>query len=246
MPEGVMSRSAEAAFSPSFHLWMTLLMAFFVFAGFGMTYLGPMAVGTMAPAPPVVHVHGALYFGWTVLLVLQSLLVNANNVRLHRSLGTFGIAFAGALVVVGLLITLLAGSAPTMTFDDYGLMYLSYVAPPSFAVLFAMAIRAVRTPAQHRNLILLTMLSILMPGINRLYMMSLGLSDVPFLATYLTMDAMIAALFVHDWWTTAKVGRPTVTGAAILIVPQVLFMAIVPSKGFAAFCAYMGSLIYYR
>lgn len=109
--------------------------------------------------------------------------MNARNIRLHRSLDTFGIAFAGALVVVGLLITLLAGSAPTVTFDDRGLMYLSYVAPPSFAVLFAMAIRAVRTPAQHRNLILLAMLSILMPGINRLYMMSLGLGYVPFFAT---------------------------------------------------------------
>ena len=60
MTEGVIRGFAEAAFRPSFHLWMTLLMAFFVFSGFGMTYLGPMAAGTMAPAPPVVHVHGAL------------------------------------------------------------------------------------------------------------------------------------------------------------------------------------------
>lgn len=60
------------------------------------------------------------------------------------------------------------------------------------------------------------------------------------------MDAMIAAVLVQDWRLTAKVGRPTLIGAAILIVPQVLFMAIVPSEGFAAFCAYMGSLIYYR
>ena len=85
-----------------------------------------------------------------------------------------------------------------------------------------------------------------MPGINRLYMMSLGLGHVPFFATYLTMDAMNAAVFVHDWRGSGKVGRPTLIGAAILIVPQLLFMAIVPSQAFAGFCAYMGALIYYR
>jgi hypothetical protein len=47
------------------------------------------------------------------------------------------------------------------------------------------------------------------------------------------MDAMIAAVLLHDWRAT----RPTLLGAAILIVPQVLFMAIVPSESFTAFCA---------
>ena len=83
----------------SFHLWMTLLFALFVFGGFGMTYLWPLAMGTFPHAPPVVHLHGVIFFLWTALLVIQAALVNAGNVKLHRSLGTFGIAQSIATVL---------------------------------------------------------------------------------------------------------------------------------------------------
>jgi hypothetical protein len=36
----------QRAFKPSFFFWMTVAMAFFVFTGFGMTYLFPLARGT--------------------------------------------------------------------------------------------------------------------------------------------------------------------------------------------------------
>ena len=238
--------SARTAFRPSFHLWMTLLMAFFVFGGFGMTYLGPLAAGTMPPTPPVVHLHGAVFFSWMVLLVLQSVLVNTRNVRFHRSLGTFGVALAGVIVCLGLLITIISLSAGINRPDDPGLSYLSLVAPPSFAALFTMAVRAVRTPAVHRNLILLATLSILMPGINRLYMMSLGLGSVPFYSTYLTMDIILAAILYHEQRVTGRIGRATAAGAAIIVVPQVLFPFIVPTEWFLSALNWLGSLVYYR
>jgi len=94
-------------FRPSFFFWMTLLMAFFVFSGFGMTYWYPMASGTFPPAPPVVHLHGMVYSLWMILLVVQAGLVNVRNIKLHRSLGMFGIALATAVIFMGALITLL-------------------------------------------------------------------------------------------------------------------------------------------
>ena len=233
-------------FVSSFHLWMTLLMAFFVFGGFGMTYLGPMAAGTLQPAPPIVHLHGVFFFAWMILLVLQSALVNARNVRLHRSLGSFGIALAGGLVVVGSLITVISTAVPPATYDSYGLTYLSVVAPPSFALVFGLGIGALNRPAVHRNLILLATLAILMPGINRLYMMGLGLSAVPFLATYLTMDAILAAILFNERRTTGAISRPTWVAAAVIVVPQLVFPLLVPTEAFRAFVLWMGTLVYYR
>ena len=230
----------------SFHLWMTLLMAFFVFAGFGMTYLGPLTAGTFPPAPPIVHLHGLIFFVWTVLLVTQAVLVNARNVKLHRSLGMFGIAWAGITAFMGLLVTVISIIDPNWNADTLGLLYLSFVAPPSFAILFVMAIRAVRTPAVHRNLILLAMVSILMPGINRFYMMTFGLGRVPFYVTYLTMDLMLAAILWHERRSTGSISRATWIGAAIIVVPQTLFQLVVPSQAFADFNDYMGTLVYYR
>ena len=238
--------SAGRRFRPSFHLWMVLLMAFFVFGGFGMTYLGPMASGTLPPTPPIVHVHGAFFFAWMLLLVTQSLLVNARQVRLHRSLGSFGIALAGGLVVVGALITLISASLPSTTDDAYGLMYLSLVATPSFAALFALAIGSLRRPAVHRNLILLATLAILMPGINRLYMMGLALVSVPFLATYLTMDAILAAVIYHERRATGVISRETWIGATIIVLPQLFLPILVPTHGYREFVDSLASLIYYR
>ena len=238
--------TAASGFRPSFHLWMTLLMAFFVFGGFGMTYLGPLATGTFPPAPPVVHLHGLVFFTWTVMLVTQAALVNLKNVKLHRSLGTFGIGWAAIVVFVGLLITILGMSSGFRTPADPGLTYLSLGASPSFAILFAMAIRAVRKPQVHRNLVLLAMISILMPGINRFYMMSLGLGGVPFYATYLTMDAMVTAILWHERRVTGSINLATWTGTAIVVVPQFFFPLVTPAPWFADFAEYVGSLVYYR
>lgn len=239
--------AGQARLRLSFHLWMTLLMAFFVFGGFGMTYLWPLAKGTFPPAPPVVHLHGVVFFAWTVLLVTQAVLVNTRNVKLHRSLGTFGIAWAALVAFLGLLITVVSSSIPPPPTDADGLrlMFLSFVAPPSFAILFAMAIRAARTPVVHRDLILLAMISILMPGINRFYMMSLGLGRVPFYATYLTMDLMLAAVLWHERRASGRISGATWIGAAVVLVPQA-FLPLAPTAAFADFVAYVGSLVYYR
>ena len=238
--------STAGGFRPSFHLWMTLLMAFFVFGGFGMTYLWPLAAGTFAPAPPVVHLHGVVFLACTLLLVGQSALVNVRNVKLHRSLGMFGIAVAAIVFFTGLLITIVGASAGLQGPDDAGLFYLSLVAPPSFAVLFAMAIRAARTPQVHRNLILLAMVSILMPGINRFYQMGLGLGSVPFYATYLTMDAMVAAVLWHERRATGGISRATWIAAAIIVVPQAFLPLVAPTEWFAGVLEWLGSLVYYR
>jgi hypothetical protein len=247
MAEAIAGKGArETAPRPSFHLWMALLMCFFIFGGFGLTYLGPLASGTFPPAPPVVHLHGVVFFGWMALLVTQSLLVNVGNVRLHRSLGTFGIAYAGVLVFLGLLITVISAKTTTWTEDSYGLFYLSFVAPVTFAAIFSLAIRALKTPAVHRNLILLATLSILMPGINRLYMMGLGLSHVPFYGTYATMDVMLAAILFQERRTAGSISRTTWIAAAIVVVPQLLMPVVAPWQGFREFCHFMGSLAYSR
>jgi len=236
----------KAGFRPSFHLWMTLLMALFVFGGFGMTYLIPLARGTFPPAPPVVHLHGVILFAWTALLVVQSLLVNVKNVRLHRSLGTFGVALASAVFFIASLITIIGAKTGLQLPDDAGLFYLSVVAPPSFAVIFALAIRAVKTPQVHRNLILLAMVSILMPGINRFYMIGLGLTRVPFYPTYLTMDAMAAAILWHERKATGGISRMTWIAVAIVVVPQAFLPLVAPTDWFAGVITYLGSLVYYR
>ena len=223
-------------------------MAAFVFSGFGLTYLQPMATGTLAPMPPAIHVHGLFYFSWMILLITQSFLVNVKNVRLHRSVGTFGIAVATALLILGTLITILFARSvkDNPPSDYYKLMYLSLVALISFGALFCLAIRNTHKPDAHRLLILFSAINLLPPGINRLYMVLFSLSEAPLLATFLTMDALALAVLIYDWRAHRKVTSAAVTGAAFVLLPQLLCLPIVNSAAFVSLIGWIADLAYYR
>jgi hypothetical protein len=236
--------TAVTTFSASFYFWMVLLMAFFVFGGFGMTYWYPLAAGTFRPAPPVVHLHGFTYFAWMVLLVTQATLVNVRNVALHRSLGMFGIALAMAVIIMGALITIL-GASRSSGAAAHGI-YLGITAVVGFAFLFTLALRNTRRPEIHRRLILFAMLPLLPPGIHRLYMVPLGLQSFPIVAMYLTLDAIAVAIIVHEWRRNGAINRYTWIGAGWIVAQQAVHWAIIDTAFFAGIVQWLGALAHYR
>lgn len=235
-------------FRPSFYFGMTLIMAFFVFAGFGMSYWFPMASGSFPPAPPVVHLHGWVFSAWMILLVVQAALISGRNVMLHRSLGTFGIALATAVLLLGTLISVLglSGGVRNPGPDFFDAMYLSFMAVTGFAILFTLAIRNVRRPEAHRRLILFSILPLLPPGVNRFYMIPFGLDTIPVIPLYLTLDAMALAILVHEWHHQGRIGRYSMIGAGWLLMQQILHVPVVESEAFLSFCQYVASLVHYR
>jgi len=236
--------TASTTFRASFYFWMVLLMAFFVFGGFGMTYWYPLAAGTFPPAPPVVHLHGLTCFGWMILLIAQATLVNVRNVALHRSLGMFGIALATAVIFMGALITILGASGASAG-AAHGI-YLGIAAVTGFGLLFTLAIRNTRRPDVHRRLILFAMLPLLPPGIHRLYMVPLGLQTFPVVAMYVTLDAMALAIIVHEWCRQRRIGLYTWIGAGWLVLQQVVHWAVIDTAFFAGVVEWLGSLARYR
>jgi len=244
----IKEKVSNRSFQPSFFFWMTMLMAFFVFGGFGLTYWQPMVSGTLGPIPPIVHLHGLFYSTWMILLVVQSFLINTKNVQLHRSLGTFGIALATGVIILGMFITILFGryQRANPTPDYYNLMYLGVVAVLSFGTLFCLAIRNVKNPANHKRLILFATICLLAPGINRLYMVPFGMTRLPLSAMYLTLDVLIAAILIYDWRIMRKISAVSITGAAIIIIPELFRASITGSETFAGLCNVLADLAYYR
>lgn len=242
--------AARATFKPSFYFSMTLVLAFFVFAGFGMTYWFPMASGTFPPAPPVVHLHGWVFSGWMVLLVVQAALVNMRNIALHRSLGTFGIALATAVLFMGATITVLglkggvSRAAPTPDFFDA--MYLSFMAIAGFGILFTLAMRNVRRPEAHKRLMLFAILPLMPPGINRFYMVPFGLDAIPVLPLYLTLAALAGAILVHEWRSTGTIGKYSMIGAGWMLMQMTLHVPVAGSETFLEFCQWVAGMVRYR
>ena len=52
----------------------------------------------------LVHIHGAVFTSWIVLLIAQSSLVAGRRVDLHRRLGPLGFAIACLMVVLGVMV----------------------------------------------------------------------------------------------------------------------------------------------
>jgi hypothetical protein len=242
------ARAATRTFRPTFYFWMILVMFAFVFGGFGMTYWFPLATGRFSPAPPVVHLHGMVLFAWMILLIVQPVLVGVRNVALHRSVGTFGIALATAVIFMGMIITLLgaARGGPNPGPNLYHGIYLGFMACTGFGLLFTLAIRNVKRPEIHRRLILLSMLPLLPPGIHRFYMVPLGLKTFPIAAMYMTLDAMAIAIIVQEWRSSGRVGIYTKIGVAWIVVQQALHYPVTHSQWFADFTYAAGSMMHYR
>src|SRR5690606_22523986 len=236
-------------FRPSFYFWMTLVMCLFVFAGFGIHSFLPALRGDFPPAPPIVHLHGAVFVAWMLLLLLQSALVCSGNVRLHRALGTWGIAQGTATILIGLMMQLIAsgrGYAAGRPAGTDGL-YLGLLAFLGFALMFALAIGNRTKPDVHRRMILFAMLPVIPPGVNRFWANALGLDDpVPTFWLYLTLWSMAAAILVHQWRRTGRIDRYSAFGAGWILVQGVVHEAVVGSAWFERVAAGILGMVHYR
>jgi hypothetical protein len=237
-------------FRPSFSLVLTLAMCLFVFGGFGMHSALPALQGEFPPAPPIVHLHGIVFVSWMLLLVVQAGLVNVGNVKLHRSLGMWGIAHATAIMFLGLFLQLIASRAGMDAGRDPGTdgLYLGLLAFAGFSLLFTLAIRnAKHRPQVHRSLILLAMLPVLPPGVNRFWFRALGLDDpIPTFWLYLTLWTMAAAIVWNERRTTGRIATPTWFGAGWIFAQGVVHEAVVGSAWFSDVSRAVLSLAVYR
>ncbi|MEO0062119.1 MAG: hypothetical protein RLZZ08_679 [Pseudomonadota bacterium] len=235
---------------PSFALVMMVIMALFVFAGFGMHSALPALQGQFPAAPPIVHLHGILSICWMLLLVTQSALPGSGNLKLHRSLGTFGIAFATLVIFTGLLMQLVASHRGWEAGRPAGTdgIYLGLLAFAGFGWMFTVAIRQrARNPQVHKRMVLFAMLPVLPPGVNRFWASALGLDDpVPTFWLYLTLWGMAAAILTQEWAERRRISRWSMLGAAWIFIQGAVHETVVGSGWFNALAGAILSLVHYR
>ena len=144
-----MSRVAAAIVEPSgrtrlFYMAITLMLMAMVIRGFWPSYFGLLVSGSVT-RPWIVHVHGAVFSGWMLLLLAQASLVATGRVRLHRRVGSVGIAYGVLVLVIGLAVSFAAPvlhvRAGEWTLDRAaGFMLLPLVDMVLFAGFFGSAV----------------------------------------------------------------------------------------------------------
>ncbi len=143
-------------------LWATVLY------GFAKTYF--LAGMVAAPLPnKLIHIHGAAFTLWMVLLVVQIGFVSAGKIAWHKKLGLFGFGLAVAMLILGALAAtdaLRRGDAPPgLTPQTFYIIPLSDMLV--FAVLVFFAYRARRRPAAHKRLILIATIGLMDAAVGR-------------------------------------------------------------------------------
>jgi hypothetical protein len=117
----------------------------------------------------IIHVHGAVFSLWIVLLIAQTSLVTAGRVDLHRRLGVLGFGLASLMVILDLWAA--TNSLPRGNGFLGATAASFYVIPVTdiltFAVLVFAAFRARFQPAAHKRLIIVATIALLGAAIAR-------------------------------------------------------------------------------
>jgi len=218
---------------PRFFLWMAVFCVALTFSGFTPTYFGPLATGSMGEFSPAVHIHGALFSAWTLLLLLQTWLVVRGQTARHRSIGFVGVSLATAMLIFGFIISLQANVERVEAGQldrAYALGFSNTVALIGFAVLVALAIRARRRPESHKRLMLFATCMLLTPPVGRLYRPVFAPSQPPPLLVFATIDAILVACAVHDWRTLRRL-HPVTLGCGVLLLAFQILRFPLPRMG---------------
>jgi hypothetical protein len=215
---------------------MALMMLGTVFVGFAQSYYLAGVFG--APLPSlIIHLHGAAFSCWILLLVTQTSLVAAGRVTIHRRLGIVGFVLACFMVILGVLAatdSLGRGTGPSGLDAKF-----FYVIPITdmliFATLVFFAFRARSNPAAHKRLILVATTALLIAAIARWpYTMVHRKPMMAALASYVFLLILIA----YDLWSTRKVHRATIWAAAFLIFVQQIRIPIGKTAAWHAFASW--------
>lgn len=217
---------------------MAVLMAATVFVGFAQTYY--LAGMFHAPLPSlIIHLHGAAFSCWILLLIAQTSLVSAGQVDLHRRLGIAGFLLACLMVVLGVLAatdSLVREAGPAGTDPKF-----FYIIPLTdmlvFATLIFFAFRARSNPSSHKRLILVATTALLIAAIGR-WPVFHGNAPVAALCSYIFLLILVG----YDLWSTRKMHRATLWAGVFLIFVQQIRIPIGQSAAWHAFASWVQSL----
>jgi hypothetical protein len=140
-----------------FYFFMSLLIAVVVVYGFSQT-VDKNLIHPAVPRPVLLYIHAAVFSGWVVFFILQSALVRTHNVRVHRTIGWFGVALGVAIPALGISTAVTMARFKILNFhstDAATDMIIPFYDMVAFTIPFALAICWRKKPEFHRRLILI-------------------------------------------------------------------------------------------
>jgi hypothetical protein len=217
LPRSTAHKRPTRQYDNYFFSAMALLILVTVFVGFARTYF--LAGVFRAPLPNLlVHIHGAVFSSWILLLITQIALVSAGRVDVHRRLGVAGFALACLMVILGVMTAtnlMARGRSPVPVFDAQTFYAIPMGGMLIFATLIFFAYRNRSNPAAHKRLILIATIALLDAPTGRppfTVITAHPFMDSIFVYTFLLL------IIAYDLWSTGKVQRATLWASLFVLV----------------------------
>jgi hypothetical protein len=232
----VKTRVADRRYEHLFFSAMAILILATVALGFARTYF--LAGVFRAPLPNwLIHVHGAAFSSWIILLVAQTSLVSAGRTDIHRRLGILGFALASLMVILG---TVAGTDALRRGFHPPGVDAKTfYIVPVTdmlfFGTLVFIAFRNRFNPSAHKRLILIGTAALLIAAVSRWPFAAVNNNLL--VATFIS-DSFVLLVAAYDLFSTGKLHRATIWAGAFLIVAQQIRFPIAQSAAWHAFATW--------
>jgi hypothetical protein len=191
-----------------------------VLIGFSTTFIIPLSNGTFK-APLIIYIHGFLAFNWTILFLIQSILVQRNNYSAHRLFGIYGVILAIAITITivpaGLYQAekeLAQGLGQTAISSILGTLTSGLI----FIGLVIAGILKRHKSSTHKRLMLLATIVLLWPAWFRFRHLFPSVSNPEIWFAIVLADSLIVISMMWDKITLGKID-PTLlyTGLSIII-----------------------------
>ena len=204
-----------------FYVGMAWLFVAIAFGGFFETYWYQLARGTFVGGTALLHLHGLLFFAWTLFFVSQATMVANGKLRAHKSWGLLGISLATAMVFTGFGVAI-EGLHSRLAMGQGDAARAFVLVPVTAILLFggfvAAAIVNLRRPEWHKRFMLVATASLLGAAIARIVFVAvtgggpglrpgLGATPPAFMTVTASLVALlpIAAAMINDWRRSGRV-----------------------------------------
>jgi hypothetical protein len=200
-----------------FYLFMALLIPAIVVYGFSFT-VDRNLIHPAVPRPRILYVHAAVFSGWLVFFLLQSILVRSRRVSWHRRLGWFGAALGAVIPVLGTA-TAIAMAHFNATQLHQGRVEQDLMIPlwdmVAFTVAFALAILWRKKPEVHRRLVLVATCVLTAAAFGRFPAYLLNPTFF-----YAGVDVLVLFGALRDWSVERRVHPVYLVALPLLILGQ--------------------------
>jgi hypothetical protein len=204
---------------------MAILLCIVVVIGFAPTYF--FAGMVRAPLPsPILHIHGAAFTLWMVLLLVQSALISAHRVAWHRTFGTIAFCLPPVMIVLGTIagIDALARGVMIGTLDPATSLSIPLLGIACFAILIFAAWQTRRRPDAHKRLIIIATIDLAGAAFGRLHWEKIGVPSAAGPAT--GMGLMLLILIGYDLFTLHRLHRSTMWAAPLTFAAEAFAVPI--------------------